>query len=126
MTTNQNQSIMLIKAKRLGDCWFFDDSALGILDEPFVPDASQMIDRAYADAFGEMPGEFIGIMFSPYEFPGHTAKFILKANEGSGFRYSYTISGKVPITGWLCPTLLKYMTPAPTIIYSKFLKLTSL
>lgn len=107
-------SLFAIAPYKFGEFWVFDDSAVGLRQEPFVAGADRIIDILVADISDAASG--FKLVFSPQPFPGFTARFDLGRPECNGNWYSWVERG---IEGWLCPALFKYFEAAPKEIYVK-------
>jgi hypothetical protein len=109
--TSQN-SIFVIKPYKYNGQWVFDDQDRNLVREPFVAGADTMIDRATADIPNADKG-FLAI-FSPESFPG--AEIVLEwvGEDFGGNIYRWPETG---LEGWLCPSLLKFISPAPKKLY---------
>ena len=93
--------------------WVFDDSAVGLIKEPFVFGIPEMIDSLV----GNIPNSDQGfkLIFSKKPFPNYQRKLTWIREECEG--NWYTVNGKNE--GWLCPALFKYFESAPQYIYVK-------
>src|SRR2546428_3877265 len=83
--------------------WVFDDTRVGLVQEPFVAGADAMIDRVVA----ELPDAEHGftMIFSSTPFPGHQYRLDWRRAEGGGDWY---YAAQLDMEGWLCPALLRY------------------
>jgi hypothetical protein len=111
---SRRNSIRVIFPYRKQGTWMFDDAAVGLIEEPFVAGAPEMIDRVVAD----MPGASAGfkLLFSDQPFPGVQAELqrIREESEGNWYRLAGT-----DMEGWLCPALFKYFAQAPERIFCR-------
>jgi hypothetical protein len=95
--------------------WVFDDSRVGLVQEPFISGADLIIDRMTSSILGAERG--FRLLFSATPFPGFMARFEWRREDLGGNWY---YSQELDIEGWLCPALFKYFTTAPTTIFAKF------
>lgn len=109
-------AIVAIHPYRLHGVWVFDDEAVGLVREPFVSGAGEIIDAMTSG----MPNADSGftILFSGQPFPGHQATLEWKRREPSGGDWYFCSA--LGLEGWLCPALLRYFTVAPANIYAQF------
>ncbi len=107
-------SIMVLMPYRAAGTWVFDDSAVGLVREPFVAGIPEMID----DMVKEIPdaGKGFRLLFSTQPFPGYTQKLVWRRGDKTGNWY---YSEQYKEEGWLCPGLFKYYKEAPREIYVK-------
>lgn len=111
-------SIMVIQPYHDCGTWVFDDPRAGLVREPFVAGAPEIIDAALARAgipFADARKGFT-LTFSAIPFPGHQL-VLRKAFDVSGGASYETPTGE---RGWLCPALFKYFDRAPDFIYARF------
>jgi len=92
--------------------WVFDDSRVGLVQEPFVAGADTMIDRVVADIAKAECG--FTLIFSSTPFPGHRYRLDWSRAEHDGNWY---YSAELDLEGWLCPALLRYFAEPPKQIY---------
>ena len=92
--------------------WVFDDPRVGLVQEPFVAGADEMIDQVVADIPDAKRG--FTMLFSDRPFPGHQYELELRRPEHSGNWY---YSRQLDMEGWLCPALFHYFPAAPQCIY---------
>jgi hypothetical protein len=93
--------------KRFGT-WVFDDPRVGLVHEPFVAGADDMIDRVVADIPDAEHG--FTLIFSTTPFPGYKYRLDWRREEGGGNWY---YSAQLDMEGWLCPALFRYFPEAP-------------
>jgi hypothetical protein len=105
-------SIFVICPYKFNGVWCFDDPNVGLVREPFVAGADTFFDVATADIPNAEKG--VTVVFSAQPFP--TAQIVVEwvAKENNGDLYRWPERN---LTGWLCPALLKYLSPAPPKIY---------
>lgn len=94
--------------------WVFDDQQVGLVREPFVMGASEIIDRMVENIPNAEQG--FSLFFSDEPFPGHQIEFDWRREEDGGNWYDSSALG---MEGWLCPALLKYFDRAPETIYAQ-------
>jgi hypothetical protein len=95
--------------------WVFDDPAVGLVQEPFVSGADDVIDRMVAQIPDARNG--FTLLFSAAPFPGHQVEFEWVRADMSGNWYR---SSALEMEGWLCPALLKYFESPPAKLYAQF------
>lgn len=115
----QNSLYIIQPYKYLG-FWVFDDEKVGLVQEPFISGADDIIERLVANIEGADKG-FI-LLFSENIFPGYNAKFEWQRAENGGNWY---VVKDIDMEGWLCPALFKYFEKAPATIYAQFKKKTA-
>jgi len=105
-------SLFAIAPYKFAGMWVFDDSRVGLVQEPFVSGADTIIDVLTAD----IPDAEVGfrLVFSAEPFPGYTARFEWLRPEFGGNWYAWPEGN---LEGWLCPALFKYFEAAPKEIY---------
>lgn len=124
--------IHVIRPYRFGSSWVFDDERVGLVREPFVESAGQIIDvvvEKLPDA-----GEGFTLLFSSDAFMGYQkllhhvtkaehygdptlANLMEPHEEFGGHWYRLHDVVKPHIDGWLCAALFKYFDKAPKHIY---------
>jgi hypothetical protein len=92
--------------------WVFDDAKVGLVQEPFVGGADDIIDKMI-DGIPQAEGGFT-MLFSASSFPGHQYRLEWVGPEGSGNLYNLTELG---MEGWLCPALLRYFDAPPAELF---------
>ena len=94
--------------------WVFDDEAKGLVKEPFVFGADDIIDLMVTDVPDADSG--FKLLFSHGPFPGYQAhgEWVREELGGNWYRLE-----DHSIEGWLCPALLKYFDSPPKNIYAK-------
>jgi len=91
--------------------WVFDDIDVGLIKEPFVCGADDMLDYLTDN------GDSCTLVFSKDEFPDHNFKIYKSKMQGpTGVNYVYN-NGIDMMELWLCPALYKYFNDAPDTIY---------
>jgi hypothetical protein len=95
--------------------WVFDDPRVGLVQEPFVSGADEIIERMVQGIPGAQHG--FTLFFSASPFPGHHSMLEWRRS-GMGGNWYY--SADLGIEGWLCPALLRYFETAPERIYAQF------
>ena len=108
-------AIMVIHPYRHEGMWVFDDPAVGLVREPFVAGADEVIDRMVDDVPGAEQG--FNLVFSATPFPGHQLQLERRRDESGGYWY---YSPELDMEGWLCPALFKYFDVAPEVFYAQF------
>ncbi len=104
--------MMVISPYWADGMWVFDDSAVGLVKEPFVLGVPEMID----DLVKDIPdaGNGFKLLFSPSPFPGYQKELTWLREEVGGNWYSQK---DPPMEGWLCPAMFRYFDEAPKKIY---------
>jgi hypothetical protein len=107
-------SIGVVSPYKYEGMWVFDDSAVGLLREPFVSGIDTMIDRLVA----AIPAADRGfrLLFSAAPFPGFTVRLEWRREEFGGNWY---FCPQLDLEGWLCPALFRYFDTAPTELYAR-------
>ncbi len=108
--------IIVIAPYWLDNCkaWVFDDSKVGLVQEPFVSGVTEMIDFLVKDIPNAKSG--FRMLFSAAPFPGYQKKLVWQREEMDGNWYG---TDDPPMEGWLCPALFHYFDTAPPEIYVK-------
>lgn len=109
-------AIRLIAPYRYHGMWVFDDERVGLVQEPFVSGADELIDMLVR----EIPraDEGFRLLFSESPFPGHQVKLEWVREDSGGNWYRWEEQGK---EGWLCPALFRYFSEAPAELYAQAL-----
>ena len=102
--------------KHKGD-WVFTDESNGLVREPFVSGADEVIEEALKHKGLKNPEEGFRLVFSSEEFPGYDISLRWVRPEASGNVYHCV---ELDMEGWLCPALLKYFEKPPKKIYAQF------
>jgi hypothetical protein len=103
-------------------CWVFDDSLHGLVAEPFVRGASEVITAMVNHSNLLDPArsrvEGFRLRFSSARFDGaqHVLFHVRAEDDGHVYRSSYG-------DGWLCPALFKYFETAPPYLFLALLPL---
>lgn len=126
--------LLKIYPRKQQGTWLFDDPAVGLVSEPFVSGADDIIE-AMADLeekSGEQKAAGVGIYFAdqPFSINGRPAIEMERIGFGSvpdavqqgacgsdGAWYRTTIAGR-QLEGWLCPATLKYFSIHPPLLYA--------
>ncbi len=95
--------------------WVFDDDTVGLIREPFVSGADDIIDRM-VEGLDDAESGF-RLVFSSKPFPGFNAKFEWRREEFEGNWY---YNADLGMEGWLCPALFKYFDAPPEELYAQF------
>ena len=108
-----NSLFVIAPYRKLG-IWVFDDEKRGLIEEPFVGGADDILDKLTESIPNAESG--FRLLFSSAPFPGSTLRFVWRRAELSGnVYYSETLDQE----GWLCPALLKYFESPPPEIFAK-------
>ena len=108
-------AILAIHPYKHKGLWVFDDPKAGLVQEPFVAGADEIIERL-VQGISEASSGFT-LLFSAAPFPGYHSAFEWRRGDMGGNWY---YSADVGIEGWLCPALFKYFEVAPERIYAQF------
>jgi len=108
-----NSLYVIAPYKHLG-MWVFDDPKVGLVEEPFVGGADEIIDRWTADIPDAESG--FTLVFSAVPFPGHTLHLVCRRKDLGGNVY---YSPELDLEGWLCPALFCYFVEAPKELFAK-------
>ncbi|MEH2439878.1 DUF6717 family protein [Nostoc sp.] len=108
-------SIMVIHPYKFGEMWVFDDDKVGLVREPFVAGADEIIERMVAQIPDAESG--FSLVFAASPFPGYQIEFDWRREEYGGNWY---YSADLDREGWLCPALFKYFDEAPKDFYAQF------
>ena len=108
-------AIIAIHPYKYEGLWVFDDPNAGLVREPFVSGADEIIETMVQGIAGAPSG--FTLLFSAAPFPGHQSTFEWRRSDMGGNWY---YSADVGIEGWLCPALFKYFERAPERIYAQF------
>lgn len=95
--------------------WVFDDDRVGLVREPFVAGADEIMERMVRPIPDAENG--FRLVFSSRPFPGCHAGFEWRREEHGGHWY---FSADFDMEGWLCPALLEYFDTAPSELYARF------
>jgi len=93
----------------------FDDDNTGLVREPFVEGADDIIDVMTGQIEGAADG--FGLIFSAQPFPGSTLQLLRVREEHGGWWYR---ADTLDMEGWLCPALFLYFDEAPEQLHCKF------
>jgi len=108
-------AIIAIHPYKYEGLWVFDDAKVGLVQEPFVSGADEIIEKMVRDIPDAARG--FTLLFSAAPFPGHHATFEWRRKDQGGNWYYNPEFG---IEGWLCPALFRYFEAAPERIYAQF------
>ncbi len=107
-------ALVVIVPYRHAGTWVFDDSAAGLVREPFVAGVPEMIDvlvKGIPDATNGFR-----LLFSAQPFPGYQKKLTWLRGDMGG---NYYRMGDPPMEGWICPAMFRYYRTAPRELYVK-------
>jgi hypothetical protein len=109
-----SNSILLIHPYKHQGQWVFDDERVGLVREPFVSGADEIVDLLVAN----LPNAAAGftLLFAATPFPGYQQRFSWRREEFGGNWY---FSDAYQKEGWLCPALFKYFEQAPKELYAQ-------
>jgi hypothetical protein len=110
-------AIMAIYPYKDSGLWVFDDERAGLVKEPFISGADNLIDLALEARDIRDAERGFRLVFSSGEFPGYDYMFQwVREGEGGNWYRSKDFRAE----GWLCPALFKYFEAAPKQIFAKF------
>ncbi len=109
-----SNSIIVIFPYRYQDMWVFDDSKVGLIQEPFVSGMPQIIDKLVTEI--ENADQGFKLLASSTPFPGFQIKMTWLNEEYQGNWYYWKEEDQ---KGWLCPALLKYFDEPPNELFCK-------
>jgi len=116
LTANQ---ICVIKPYWLGTVhtWVFDDSRVGLVQEPFVLGIPEMINALVSKNLGDdYPIEQgFRLLFSEDELPQYQEALTKQSEESGGCWYKQSDGQR----GWLCAAMFHYFSKTPDMIYLK-------
>ena len=107
--------ILVIHPYKSNGVWVFDDDRVGLVREPFVSGADDIIDFMVSGIPDAESG--FNLLFSAEPFPGHHVEFERRHEEFGGYWYHVA---KLDKSGWLCPALFLYFDEAPEQLYAQF------
>lgn len=110
-------AINVIKPYKWEGMWVFDDEKVGLVKEPFVEDASQMIETVLALKKVKNAENGFLLLFSDKQFKGADIVVEWVKYEEGGDVYRFVGEGLPLIEGWFCPALRLYYQDAPAKIY---------
>ena len=108
-------AIMTIHPYKHEGLWVFDDETTGLVKEPFVSGADDIIERMVAGIPNAAKG--FNLIFSAAPFPGFDLELDWRRQEFDGNWY---YAAQLDMEGWLCPALFKYFDAAPEKLYAQF------
>lgn len=101
--------IFHIQPRKVGPIWLFDDPQRGLKSEPFVLDASVLIDKLVEVFELSSKQGPISLLFGAAPFPGAVELRRVKSqDEGNGVIYRWE---EHELDGWLCPAFFCYFNP---------------
>ena len=108
-------SIMVIHPYKYEGMWVFDDDKAGLVKEPFIAGADDIIEKMVTDIPNADDG--FSLVFSSIPFPGFQIEFEWRREDAGGNWYYAKV---LNMEGWLCPALFQYFDEAPKNIYAQF------
>ena len=108
-------TLMVIYPYKYQGMWVFDDEAVGLIREPFVSGADDIIEKMVTHIPDAEKG--FNLIFSAVPFPGYQAEFERREEEFGGYWYYFR---QLDMQGWLCPALFEYFEEAPLKPYAQF------
>ena len=112
---NTTNAIQIINPYRYAGTWVFDDKNKGLIREPFVEGADDIIDVMVSNINRASDG--FALIFSAQSFPGSTLHLQRMHAQDGGWWYR---SDSLDMEGWLCPALFLYFAEAPEELFCKF------
>ena len=107
-------SIVIIHPYKMEGIWVFDDPAVGLVREPFVDSANEVID-AMVKGIPDADKGF-NLLFSGGKFPGYQIELSWLREEFGGNWYLEEAMGA---EARLCPLLFKYFSETPQKLYGQ-------
>jgi hypothetical protein len=111
-----SNSILVITPYFHNGLWVFDDPNAGLVREPFVAGAPEILEAMLAHHNINGRSGF-NLLFSAASFPGHHAVAQWLREEGGGNWYRVKLPSGDVREGWLCPALFNYFEEAPKELY---------
>lgn len=111
-------TIKMLRPWKSGTIWAFDDEGAGLRGEPFVANASELIDNLVKKYKAEQDEEGkINLLFSHLPFPGATKLLLAEDGKGTGVTYLWP---EKKLEAWLCPAFYCYFDTdsVPTELYA--------
>jgi hypothetical protein len=105
-------SLIVLRPRRLAGTWVFSDANTGLVDEPFVQGIPEMITHLVANIPNAKKG--FRLFFSKSAFPGYQEKLTWVREDSKGNWYRQESTGA---EGWLCPALFHYFDQAPECLF---------
>ena len=116
-------SLFTIIVYRWGNGWCFDDAVKGLVAEPFVLGASEIIDSVIERKYGEADhASEYSIVFSRDKFPGIDSELTRRQEDCGGYWYVEDDNG---LEGWFCPATKLYFGDHPQSIFSTITKMST-
>ncbi len=110
----RENAIMIIAPYRHQGTWVFDDSSVGLVQEPFVANVPEMIDVLVKDIPDADKG--FRLLFSAKSFPGYQKKLTWLRGDSGG---NYYEMNEPRMEGWICPAMFKYYSKPPQELFVK-------
>ncbi len=107
-------ALIVIAPYRHAGTWVFHDSKAGLVREPFIAGAPEMIDVLVKNIPGATNG--FRLLFSAQPFPGCQKKLTWLRGDMGGNYYKME---KPAMESWICPAMLRYYRTAPKERYVK-------
>ena len=124
-----NNAILELQPYWTGTTWAFDDHRVGLIEEPFVLGADQMITEVLKAKRANMDSVKQGfrMQFSSNRFPQSDITIQFVREEAGGAWYTVCDSTHESMQllvdskfqGWLCPAMYHYFASAPAHIYMR-------
>lgn len=105
-------ALQVIHPYKFQGTWVFDDLDAGLVKEPFVCGADQILEQMVAGIHNAEDG--VKLIFSGNPFPGSMFELQWVREELGGHWY---LSPQFGMEGWLCPALFKYFDKAPQKLF---------
>ncbi len=107
-------ALIVIAPYRHAGTWVFDDSKAGLVREPFVAGAPEMIDVLVKNIPDATNG--FRLLFSAQPFPGYQKKLTWLRGDMGGNYYKME---EPAMEGWICPAMFRYYRSTPKELYVK-------
>jgi hypothetical protein len=107
-----NNSLMTINPYWHNGTWVFDDARAGLVKEPFVAGAPEIITEITKDIPDAKAGVRLTFSAQPFPTQQHMLTWLRAESGGNVYRLD-----SPKMEGWLCPALFQYFRDAPKRIY---------
>lgn len=119
-------AVKFIQLYKKGTTWGFDEPLLGLVFEPFVAGASEVI-QDMIDNLEHLTNKDTPSICFAEDMPDYDFKVYLKEDFGTNASYTYYRNNEpneaenaFKMDLWLCPCLSMYFNPSPKTICVKF------
>lgn len=112
-------AVKFIQLYKKGSTWGFDEPALGLIFEPFILGASELLEYMIQNLETLENKETPQIVFAE-NLPDYDYKVYIKEDLGTSAWYTYTNKEGEVMDFYLCPCLTLYFSIPPSTICVKF------